>query len=101
MTDIPANGEKQKLVNSAVLTVIARLAMVFAAGAAPVGGWMLQRAITSVDEVARKIDAARDLALETGVNVKLIQQTQQIQGAVLADHETRVRILEGRPITAK
>lgn len=88
------NGDR--LVNSAILTIVARFAMVTAAGAMPVAGWMLQRSISTVDEVSRKIDSVRDLAFETGLNVKLIQQTQTLQGAALADHETRVRQLEGR-----
>lgn len=83
------------------LAIAARLAMLFSAVSLPIAGWMIQRGINSVDEVARKIDAARDLALEIGVNVKLIQQTQQIQGAIMGDHETRLRILEGRPIPQK
>lgn len=96
MTDTitPANGNGGKLVNSVILTIIARFAMIIAAAALPVVGWVAIRGISTVDEVARKIDTVRDLALETSLNVKLIQQTQTIQGASLADHETRMRLLE-------
>lgn len=87
------NGEK--LVNSAILTIVARFAMIVAAGALPVGGWMLQRSIGTVDEIARKIDAVRDLAVETSLNVKLIQQAQLMQTSAVQDHETRLRLLEG------
>lgn len=98
MTDVPtppANGNGAKLVNSAVLTIIARLSMIVGAGALPVAGWIATRGINTIDEVSRKIDAARDLALETSLNVKMIQQTQTLQGATLADHESRMRLLEG------
>jgi hypothetical protein len=90
------NGDKDKLVNSAILTVVARFAMISAAGALPIAGWMFQRGISTVDEVSRKIDAVRDLAIETGVTVKLIQQAQQIQGSIMTDHEGRIRLLEGK-----
>lgn len=95
MTDVqPPNGNG-KLVNSAILTIVARFAMIIAASAVPVAGWIATRGINTVDEISRKLDAVRDVALETGLNVKLIQQTQTLQGAALADHETRMRLLEG------
>lgn len=98
MTDIVippnGNGNGVKLVNSAILTITARFAMIIATAALPVVGWIALRGINTVDDVARKIDNVRDLALETSLNVKLIQQTQTLQGASLADHETRMRLLE-------
>lgn len=95
MTGDPAD----RLVNSAILTIVARLAMVVAAGAMPVAGWMLTRSINTVDEVSSKIDRVKELAVETSFNVKLIQQTLQLQTQALQDHETRVRVLENRPRT--
>lgn len=90
----PSNGDR--LVNSAILTIVARFAMIIAAGALPVTGWMLQRSINTVDDIVRKLDVVRDLALETSANVKLIQQAQSIQSSVVQDHENRLRLLEGR-----
>lgn len=91
---VNGNGNGDRLVNSAILTIIARLAMVTAAGAMPIAGWMLQRSINTVDEVSRKIDSVRDLATETSNNVKLIQQALQLQTSAVQDHETRLRLLE-------
>lgn len=99
---------EQSLANNPLLTLVARFAMILAAAALPIAGWMIQRGVNSVDliseridknstELNRKVDAIKDQSTETGSNVKLIQQTQQVQGAVISDHETRVRLLEGRP----
>lgn len=98
MADVPvANGNGAKLVNNAALTVMSRLAMILATAALPVAGWMVLRGINAVDDVAKKVDTIRDQTLETNGNVKLIQQTQTIQGATLADHESRMRTLERKP----
>lgn len=85
------DGAGEKLVNSVALTLIARIAMVIAAGALPVAGWMLSRGISSIDEVSRKIDTMRDQAFETNGTVKLIQQTQTLQTKTIDDHEIRIR----------
>lgn len=99
MSLINGNGNGgEKLVNSAILTVVARFAMITAAAALPVGGWMLQRSISTVDEIARKIDSVKDLSVETSLNVKLIQQMQQFQASAVSDHEARVRAIEARKV---
>ncbi len=87
------NGER--IVNNVYLVLIARIAMIVAASSLPIAGWMLQRSVSAVDLLSAKIDTVRDLALETGANVKLIQQSQQLQTSVVQDHENRIRILEG------
>jgi hypothetical protein len=91
----------ERLVNSAVLTMVARFAMIGAAAALPIIGtalgWALQRGVNSVDEIGKKVDSIKDQSAETGMDVKLIKQIQQMQGASLADHEARVRILERLP----
>lgn len=92
MTDIQTPGSK--LVNNAILTIVARLAMIVAAGSLPIAGWMVQRGVNTIDDVSKKIDTMRDQALETNGTVKLIQQTQGIQTQIIADHELRVRTLE-------
>ncbi len=89
-----------KLANSSMLMVIARFSMIAATLALPIAGWMLQRGVNAVDEVARKVDTIRDQTIETNGNVKLIQQTQQVQSSILTDHEGRMRLLERvRPST--
>lgn len=89
----PTSGEK--LANNVMLTLVARSAMIFATVIGlPVAGWMMNRAVSSVDAISRKVDTIREQSLETNGALKLIQQSQQSQGQILADHETRVRVLE-------
>jgi len=84
------------LVNSVILTLIARAAMILATLALPVAGWMLSRGISTIDSIENKVNILHDNTLENGGVVKLIQQNQIIQGTILQDHETRVRLLEKR-----
>lgn len=55
---------------------------------------MLQRGLTTVDEMSKKIDALRDHAFETSGALRLMQQAQGEHKAQLADHERRIRGLE-------
>lgn len=98
------------LANNAALTVIARFSMLAIAALLPilgaVGLFILNRGVSSVDQVSAKIDSVqsdisrvREQAIETNGTVKIIQQMQTVQGLTISDHETRVRILEGK--TAK
>ena len=89
-----AEDTGNKLVNSVALTLFARISMIVASIAIPAAGWMLQRGVSSVDEVSRKIDTMKEQALDTNGTVKLIQQTQTQQTQIIADHEVRVRSLE-------
>lgn len=88
----------KELAENATLTMVARFAMIIATAMLPIAaggmGWLLVRAVGSLDEVSHKADTIRDQVLETSSNVKLIQQQQTVQGAILADHEARVRLLE-------
>jgi hypothetical protein len=86
------------LVNNTVLTVLARLAMLGATAALPVAGWLLVRGVNTMDRVSDKADTIHEQLLGAASDVKLLQQTQQIQQQILADHEARVRTLEGFPI---
>lgn len=93
MTDSPTNASK--LVNSAVLTLIARGAMIFGMTVGfPIVGWMLQHSINIIDAMTTKIDTIQMQTYETSSTIRLIQQTQQAQAQILADHEARVRSLE-------
>lgn len=91
-----------KLVNSVTLTLVSRGAMIFATMVGlPIAGWMMNRAVDSVDQIKSKVDTIREQSLETNGNVKLIQLTQGVQTAIIADHEARVRSLEGINRTAR
>ena len=87
-----------KLANNVTLTVLSRIASIAAMAALPVVGavgvWMMQRGVGAVDAVSAKVDTVNERILEAGSNVKLIQQTLEIQQRMLADHELRVRQLE-------
>jgi len=88
----------EKIANNASITAVARLAMIAASVALPIlvgaAGWVITRSVDAIDKVTITIDGIKDRTLETNGNVKLIQQSLSIQGALLADHETRMRILE-------
>lgn len=86
----------ERVANNVVLLLVSRFAMILAASALPVGGWMLQRAVASVDRLSDKVDALRDQMTETGGTIRLVQQTQALQSGFINDHEARMRLLERR-----
>ena len=91
--DCPSAGAK--LVNSVILTLLARGAMILITVLGlPMAGWMMQRSVSSFDDISKKVDTIRDQSFETGSTVKLIQQSQESQTRLIADHELRVRTLE-------
>ena len=93
MTDTNTNASK--LVNSAILTLIARGAMIFGVTIGlPICGWMLQHSINIIDAMTAKIDTIQVQTYETSSTIRLLQQTQGAQAQILADHEARVRALE-------
>jgi hypothetical protein len=100
MIDQPAS-QTSKIVDSVAVKLIARAAMIAAACSLPIAGWMINRGVSTIDEVSHKIDHVAYSALETNGTVKLIQQTQGQQQQIIADHEIRVRSLEniGRKVT--
>jgi hypothetical protein len=78
-----------------ILSVVARGAIIFATVIGlPVAAWMMNRAVESVDRISTKVDSLREQSLETNGTVKLIQQSQDVQNRILADHEARMRLLE-------
>lgn len=92
MSDL--NGNYAKVANSVTLTLVSRFAMIVATAALPVFGWMLQRGVSSVDAMSAKIDAIQQRVIETGLLLKFVQQNQESEDRLLADHESRVRALE-------
>ena len=85
----------EKLVNSVALTLLSRLAMIVATGLVlPAALLMAQRGLSTVDEMSKKIDAMRDQGFETTALIRSLQQMQDVQARTVADHETRVRMLE-------
>lgn len=94
MTDSPTSATK--LANNVIITLVARGAMIFGATVGlPVVGWMLQHSINVIDAMTAKIDTIQVQTFETSGTIRLIQQTQVVQSQILADHEARVRVLEG------
>lgn len=90
-----AESSSEKMARNALFAVISRSAMIFATAVGlPAAAWMMNRAVSSVDIVSAKVDAIRDQSIETGGTMKLIQQSQETQSRMLADHEARVRVLE-------
>jgi hypothetical protein len=95
-----ANAEKTasaKLVDSVALTLVARVAMIVATGILPIALWMGGRVVTTIDEISKKIDLMKEASIEQSLELRTQQRT-------LADHETRVRVLEAagrvvQPIT--
>ena len=77
-----------KLVDSVALTLFARVAMIVATSLIlPVALWMGSRGVSAIDEISKKIDAMKEASIEQAVEVRA-------QARILADHETRVRVLE-------
>lgn len=82
------NPSFDKFARSAVFAVIARGAMILASVVGlPTAGFMLQRAITSVDHLAETTE-------QTRVTLVLIQQRLEDIRDVQRDHETRLRQVE-------
>jgi hypothetical protein len=77
-----------KLVDSVALTLFARVAMIVAASLIlPAALWIGGRVVATIDEISKKIDAMKEASIEQAVEVRA-------QARILADHETRVRMLE-------
>jgi hypothetical protein len=77
-----------KLVDSVALTLFARVAMIVAASLIlPAALWIGGRVVATIDEISKKIDAMKEASIEQAVKVRA-------QARILADHETRVRMLE-------
>ena len=94
--------DTDKWVQSSGLTLFARLLMIFASLVAlPIAGWMLQRVVTTADEISAKVGVQ-------GTKIELLDQTVKYgfdaaKGDItgirmqLTDHEGRIRVIESRP----
>lgn len=85
-----------KLVNSVALQLISRFAIIAATAIGlPTAYAMIGRAVSTADTISAKLDVMKEQAAEVNGNIRLIQQTQNAQGSLLADHEIRIRGVEG------
>ena len=76
-----------KLVNSVILTLIARTAIILATAALPVVGYMMQG-------ISNKLDTLHDQSIQTNGVLELIRQSAMRRDQMIADHESRMRTLE-------
>ena len=88
------NGSVSNFTNSTVLRLISRLALLGITIIVPIIGWVVQRGVTTIDEVSHKVDALHDQSVEANGHLKLIQEKQFQQSTIIADHEARMRFLE-------
>lgn len=85
----------EKLASSVALTLWARGAMIVATSLIlPIALMMGGRALTTIDKIGEKIDLMREQALEQAGEIKALRQLTTSQQQLIADHETRVRVLE-------
>jgi hypothetical protein len=86
-----ADAEKTasaKLVDSVALTLFARVAMIVATSLfLSAALWIGNRGVSTIDEISRKLDAMKEASIAQAAEVRAQQR-------ILADHETRVRVLE-------
>lgn len=90
--------------DTSVLASAGRYAAILSAIVLPALGWLLRRAqaeradiTAAISAIDRSLNIVRDHVIETNGSIKLIQQMQQTQAAILADHEVRMRELERKP----
>jgi hypothetical protein len=92
----------EKLVESVTLTLFSRVAMILATGLIlPVALWLGARAVSTIDEISKKIDSMRVSSVEQAADIRALrEQANETSGELRAlrgesaDHEARVRVLE-------
>ena len=85
----------EKLVNNVILTLVARGAMIVATGLLLPAALLLgSRGLSSLDDIAKKLDAMKEQAIEQAGEIKALRVQSSAQQQILADHEARVRVLE-------
>src|SRR3979490_323862 len=95
MANQPEKTASEKLVNNVILTLVARGAIVLATGLVlPLALMMGQRAVSNIDEIAKKLHAMRARAFETSAASQMLKTVSTLQGQILSDHEARVPMLE-------
>lgn len=85
----------EKLVDSVLLKAWSRASMVIATMVMlPIGFSIGNRAISSMDQIADKLDQMRITQIEQSGKIEGLRQQLLAQQLSLADHEARVRQLE-------
>jgi hypothetical protein len=91
----------EKLADSVLLRLWARLAMLIATGLIlPAALWMGNRGVSTIDEIAKKIDTMKEASIEDRGEIRALRVQSNAQQQILADHEARVRELERQGRTA-
>ncbi|CAL77431.1 hypothetical protein BRADO3654 [Bradyrhizobium sp. ORS 278] len=89
----------EKLVDSVLLKAWSRASMIVATTILlPIGFSIGGRMISSMDQVADKIDQMRIVQIEQSGRIEALRQQLMVQQQSLADHEARVRSLERGPV---
>ncbi len=103
MSHSDQNADKsvsEKLVDSVLLKAWSRASMIVATTILlPIGFSIGNRAISSMDQIAEKLDQIRIVQIEQSGKIEALRLQLVAQQQSLADHEARVRQLEriGRP----
>jgi hypothetical protein len=91
----PEKTASEKLADSVALRLWARLAMLVATGLIlPLGLWMGNRGVSTIDEIAKKIDTMKEASIEDRGEIRALRGQVTAQQQILADHEARVREIE-------
>jgi hypothetical protein len=93
-----------KLVDSVALTLFSRVAMIVATSLIlPIALWMGGRGVATIDEISKKIDTMKEASIEQSAEIRGLRAEVAAVQRILADHETRVRVLEaqGRQANAR
>jgi hypothetical protein len=98
----PDKGLSEKLVDSVLLKAWSRASMIVATTILlPIGFSIGNRAISSMDQIAEKLDQIRIVQIEQSGKIEALRLQIASQQQSLSDHEARVRQLErvsiGRP----
>ena len=85
----------EKLVESVTLTLFSRVAMILATGLIlPIALWLGARAVSTIDDISKKIDAMREASIEQSADIRALRVESVEQQRTLSDHEARVHVLE-------
>ncbi|WP_315759276.1 MULTISPECIES: hypothetical protein [unclassified Bradyrhizobium] len=89
----------EKLVDSVLLKAWSRTSMIVATTVLlPIGFSIGNRTISSMDQIAEKLDQMRIAQIEQSAKIEALRMQLTVQQQGLADHEARVRQLERSPV---
>ncbi|WP_315774844.1 MULTISPECIES: hypothetical protein [unclassified Bradyrhizobium] len=89
----------EKLVDSVLLKAWSRASMIVATTILlPIGFSIGNRVVSSMDQVADKLDQIRIVQIEQSGKIEALRQQLTAQQQSLSDHEARVRQLERLPL---